>query len=202
MDTASIHRPVDRMPANYTAIALHPTNFDIAVSVCEGECRSVELFVWDGRSAELRLRSSLGAVRPEAMVYETSGETVVVAAFDRLHRHDVRPPATVDPDTAAAAFVADDRLLTAHSGGLSRWTLDPLRRADTIPLDLVATDLRVTRDGRRAVVVTGEGRAVAHDLESRARLFQPFSQVDASTTRRFGGTGLGLAICRLSLIHI
>ncbi len=55
--------------------------------------------------------------------------------------------------------------------------------------------------GRPEVMVTVEDTGVGIDEKDRGKLFQPFSQVDDSPTRKAGGTGLGLSISR-SIIEI
>jgi PAS domain S-box-containing protein len=88
-------------------------------------------------------------------------------------------------------------------------------RLRQVLLNLLNNAVKFTHQGevvltvQAARVPSGDGRAARHRIEFEVRdtgigiptermdrLFESFSQLDASTTRRYGGTGLGLAISR------
>src|SRR5690606_31905294 len=83
---------------------------------------------------------------------------------------------------------------------------DPLR-VRQIVMNLVGNAVKFTSQGEvvvRADVTIADGRATARisvtdtgigmDALAVKRIFEPFSQADETTTRKYGGTGLGLAI--------
>ena len=84
---------------------------------------------------------------------------------------------------------------------------DPLRLRQII-MNLVGNALKFTERGHVILGVSVEERDLDHvqlhfsvadtgigiPADKQARIFEPFRQVDGSTTRRFGGTGLGLTI--------
>lgn len=85
---------------------------------------------------------------------------------------------------------------------------DPTRLRQVV-LNLLSNAIKFTRDGvvtLRLKEFPANGSAVLRvevsdtgigiDQCSLNKLFQPFSQVDASITRKYGGTGLGLTICK------
>ena len=142
----------------------------------------------------------------------------IEASRMELERVGFAPAQLIGSVLAMFAASARERGLTLHSE-IDRsipviLAGDP-HRLRQILTNLVGNAVKFTRTGGvtvKAVVLDRDERetricfrvsdtGIGIDEETRARLFSPFVQGDASTTRQFGGSGLGLAICR-SLVRL
>jgi len=100
-----------------------------------------------------------------------------------------------------------NRLVVDAQENLGALTVDPLRLRQIL-LNLLSNACKFTKEGevrlRARRVANGRDRielavadtGIGMTPEQQAKLFEEFSQADATTAQRFGGTGLGLALSR------
>jgi signal transduction histidine kinase/CheY-like chemotaxis protein len=106
-------------------------------------------------------------------------------------------------------------ITTQTDAAVPEWVTGDPGRLRQILLNLCGNAVKFTRQGRVSLRVEAIARddnsvmlrfevkdtGIGIRVDRLHTLFQPFSQVDASTTRRFGGTGLGLSIVK-RLAHL
>lgn len=116
-------------------------------------------------------------------------EAAVVSSAPLASAKGLRLSCCVDPALPLWRHGDDGRLrqlVLNLLGNAVKFTARGEVSIDVRPLEM--------QDGRVQVQVRDTGIGIAP--EALGRVFEPFQQADASTTRRFGGSGLGLSICR------
>ena len=98
-----------------------------------------------------------------------------------------------------------NRLVVECQDNLAPITVDPMRLRQIL-LNLVSNACKFTKQGEVTLKARKDGgdwielavsdTGIGMTSEQQAKLFEEFSQADATTAQRFGGTGLGLAIAR------
>ena len=134
-----------------------------------------------------------GSLSLETINFELRREVEEVAALLAGHAHEkgLELVSFVEPGTPTAVRGDPFRLrqvLTNILGNAIKFTEEG---EVTLRADLVEDTPEMA-----TVYFEVSDTGIGMTEEQRLRLFKPFTQADASTTRRYGGTGLGLAISR------
>jgi signal transduction histidine kinase/DNA-binding response OmpR family regulator len=101
-------------------------------------------------------------------------------------------------------------LLCYTNPDVPRYIMGDPTRLRQILINLAGNSLKFTEKGEIAINVkilkreddkvslhfTVKDTGIGIPKEKQAKIFESFSQVDSSTTRKYGGTGLGLSICK------
>jgi signal transduction histidine kinase len=116
----------------------------------------------------------------------------------------------IDEVIGTARQLADqnkNQLVVEVQENLGTITVDPMRLRQIL-LNLLSNACKFTKEGEVAlhgrrvsnggawIELSVSDTGIGMTSEQQAKLFEEFTQADATTAQRFGGTGLGLAITR------
>ncbi|MBF0610569.1 MAG: response regulator [Magnetococcales bacterium] len=125
----------------------------------------------------------------------------------KLEEVDFHLPKLLEDVVAIVSYRANSKGLTLTSqfqSSFSPWVNGDPGRLRQVLLNLLSNAIKFTSQGRVVVTVAEVGEGIRFTVtdsgigiapDKLQAIFQPFTQAEASTTRRFGGTGLGLSIC-------
>ena len=172
-----------------------------------------------GMAQAMRYDALNPAQRQRLDVVQRSGEALLALLNDVLDMSKIEAGKIdlelIDFELSATIRAAYDAFLalTAERGVTMALDVEACRgvfhgdptRVRQILYNLLSNAVKFTERGRidvRArrtdggVRISVQDTGIGMQAETAQRMFEKFSQADASVTRRFGGTGLGLSICR------
>ena len=130
-------------------------------------------------------------LRPEPSSVADAVESVYLVYSVAASAKSLLLMRTVDPRLSPALVVDPLRLRQI----LNNFTSNALKFTVEGHVEIRA-ELVARQGDRETVRFSVSDTGIGVSPENQRKLFQPFVQAEADTTRRFGGTGLGLAICR------
>ncbi len=165
----------------------------------------------------------LAAIKPDLQKIEKAGQMLLAIISDildlskveagrtevHLQPFDIRPVVEDVCQTVEPLAVQRGNRVEVVIPSQLRWAHADLVKFRQSLLNLVNNACKFTHNGQVAVQASDiflAGRrwiqvdvcdtGIGISAEHLDRLFQPFSQIDGSSTRKYGGTGLGLAISK------
>ena len=171
---------------------------DVGEAGMQGSAEDARRIIYAGNHLLMLINDILDLSKIEAGRLEIHPEVVKIDEVVNEVVETVRPLAAKNNNRFIVDDVEDEAKVIADPMRLRQIIINLLSNAFKFTSNgtVQLTVKRVSESGVDYIDFSVVDDGIGLSPEQTQRIFEPFSQAETTTTRRFGGTGLGLAICK------